>query len=742
MSWTLLAGLVIALSVALVATIARRHELAGMQRNLREREVARAQGSHEARLQYPQVDLTRCIGCGVCVKACPEEGVLELVHGQALVVHGARCVGHGLCAAECPVGAIAVTLGDVSQRTDLPAVTEELEAVGTPGLFLAGEVTGYALIRTAIEHGTGVAAAVARRCAAEGETPQGVLDLLIVGAGPAGLACSLEAKRRGLTFVTIDQEGIGGTVAKYPRRKLVMTQPVDLPLHGRLARTSYSKEELMDIWQKIAAEHELPIRTGVAFEGLECNVDGEFLVKTAQGTLRSRYVCLAMGRRGTPRKLGVPGEELPKLTYSLLDAQSYRGRRLLVVGGGDSAVEAALGLSEQPGNRVTLSYRKQEFSRIKAKNQARLEEATLNGSVALLTRSEVRRVLPEVVELEMRDCDGRARAYSLPNDEVFVMAGGIPPFKLLERSGVSFDPALRPEAAGRADRGTGLVRAFSVGLLLSLAALAWVTWHADYYGIPRSGRAAHGLHDLLRSSRGLGLALGVTAATLMIVNLLYLARRSPRIPLNFGSLETWMSSHVATGILALLCATLHSAMAPGDTTGGHALWGLCVIIITGSIGRYFYAFVPHAANGRELVLEEVRAQFTRLSERLDQGHRAFADRVRAEIDRLVQVGQWRASFARRLISLLSAQVGVRISLRRLRREAQEQGLGRDQIEEALGLARRAHRTALMASHYEDLRGLMATWRFMHRWLAILTVALVTIHVAVALRYGGVLGGGS
>jgi heterodisulfide reductase subunit A-like polyferredoxin len=248
-----------------------------------ERAEAKERGSHAAQLQYPFVDLSACIGCGTCIAACPEDGVLGLVHGQAAVVHGARCVGHGLCADECPVGAITLTLADVSTRRDLPAVSEKFEAKGTPGLFLAGEVTGQALVRTAIAHGTAVANEVAARVAAHRPSPapvaprrvlqtaggggaelearprparDDVLDLCIVGAGPSGLACSLAAKQHGLRFVTLEQEDeIGGTVAKYPRRKLVMTQPVDLPLHGRLAKTTYQKEELIELWQSVAAAH-------------------------------------------------------------------------------------------------------------------------------------------------------------------------------------------------------------------------------------------------------------------------------------------------------------------------------------------------------------------------------------------------------------------------------------------------------------------------------------------------------
>src|SRR5688572_11290494 len=180
MSWALLAAL---LAVLVLALWARRRELASMAHGRSERTKALELGSHKARLHYPHVDLSRCMGCGLCVEACPEEGVLELLHGQAVVAHGARCVGHGRCAEACPVGAIALTLADVAERRDLPAVSECLESVTTPGLFLAGEVTGHALVRTAIGHGTAVAKEVARRVGGERGARE-VRDLVIVGAGP------------------------------------------------------------------------------------------------------------------------------------------------------------------------------------------------------------------------------------------------------------------------------------------------------------------------------------------------------------------------------------------------------------------------------------------------------------------------------------------------------------------------------------------------------------------------------
>jgi len=772
-TWSLLVALVAASGLALASAIARQRELLRMRATVRERREAEKAEGAGARLQHPVVDLSRCLGCATCVAACPEDDVLELVHGQAMVVNGSHCVGISACERECPVGAITVTLGDLSGRDDVPVLDDGLEAAGSPGLFLAGEVTAHALIKTAVDHGVAVAAEVDRReearrggaggAGADGD--EGVLDLCIVGAGPAGLACSLEAKRRGLAFVTLEREvGLGGTVARYPRRKLVTSQAIELPLFGRLGAAAYSKEEVMALWASLAAEHELPIRGGCVFQGLERLEDGSFRVDTSEGSFHARQVCLAIGRRGTPRRLEVPGEELPKVSYSLLDAHSYQGRRVLVVGGGDSAVESALALAEQEGNDVTLSYRGESFFRIRGRNRERLEAARADGRLRVLFRSEVRSIDEGEVRLDVGPAgvagvDGVAgvagvagvdgaragggrEALTLANDDVFVMAGGVPPFELLGRSGVSFDGHDRPSGAPVVERGSGLVPALKIAFGLSLVALLWALWHADYYRLPADARPAHPKHAYLRPGLGLGLFFGCAAAGLVLVNLAYLARRSPTIGLRFGSLSTWMTSHVATGVLAFLCATLHAAMAPRDTVGGDAYWALALLLATGAVGRYFYAYVPRAANGRELELDEVERALAALSGEWDQGQRRYRERVRREVEELVDARQWGGSFLGRVGALLGGQRDLHRVLGRLKRAGESEGVAPDQVRETLRLARRAHRAALMAAHFEDLRALLGTWRYLHRWGTALMLLFVVLHVLYALTYGQFFRGGA
>ncbi len=518
-----------------------------------------------------------------------------------------------------------------------------------------------------------------------------------------------------------------------------MTQPVELPIHGRLTRTTYTKEELMELWETIVHEQQIEILTECEFNGTDRAPNGEFLVYSSRGTLRATAVCLAVGRRGTPRKLGVQGEEAPKVAYSLMDAQSFTSRRILVVGGGDSAIEAALGLAEQEGNQVTLSYRKPAFSRLKARNEERITHAIHEGRVECLYESQVQTIESESVALEVKS-DGIADLMRIENDEVFVFAGGTPPFPLLERCGVSLDPADMPPPEATTESSNGLIKIVAMALALAIAALVWTVAFRSYYGLEGAARLDADVHDLLRPGSGLGLGFGVLGSIFIAVNLAYLARRAPSIPYVWGSLQKWMSVHVLTGILALLAAIAHSAMMPKQTVGGHGLACLAVLVVTGAIGRYFYSFVPHASNGRELKLDEIRGRLASMTGEWDRGQRDFGENVRKEIESLVHGGQWEAGFFKRVLLLLSGERRLAQSLRKIERNAHEEGLSSDHVLEVLHLARRAHREALVAAHYEDLRGIVNSWRYFHRWIALLMVALVAIHIVTALQYAELFGG--
>jgi len=423
-------------SLAAAAAIVSFYALAFRRRQHVDRsrkEEARRLGVDRPTGQYPFIDAMRCIGCGSCVDACPEGDVLGVVGGTATVVNGLRCVGHGRCEIACPVAAIQVGLGDLKSRADIPLVDEWQETT-VPGLFVAGELAGLALVKNAIAQARRVVDRVVQLApAARRAGGDDAIDLLVAGAGPAGLTAAAAARELGLTHVVLEQESdLGGTILHYPRRKLVLVQAVEVPLLGRLREGEHEKEDLLRFFQELCRRGPLDVRFGERVQGIEAGT-GPFAVRSSSGVIRAHFVVLALGRRGTPRKLGVPGEERPKVMYQLTDAESYRGQRLLIVGGGDSAVEAAIGLARQPGNRVTLSYRREKLVRIKKKNEDRIASLLRTGRVEGLFASEVDEIGASSVRLRTP-----AGPRELPNDYVFVFAGGEPPFELLRKAGVRF----------------------------------------------------------------------------------------------------------------------------------------------------------------------------------------------------------------------------------------------------------------------------------------------------------------
>ncbi len=389
--------------------------------------------SEGPKAQHPRIDNSNCIGCGACVKVCPEGDVLALVNGKATIINGHKCIGHGLCAEECPVGAITMVMAKASSGADSPVISEEHET-SVENLFIAGELGGLALIKNAVNQGRDSMDVIAQRFGgATANSGLNVLDVVIVGAGPAGISASLRASEHGLKSLTLERESVGGTVSKYPRQKLVMTSPVEFPLHGRFNKTSLSKEELLKFWEKVMGRTDLNIHTGEGVETVKKADDGLFSIRTPREEYRSRAVVLALGRAGTPRKLGVKGEELPHVYYRLIEADHYTHKNILIIGGGDSAVEAAMGLAHQEGNHVTLSYRKGEFSRLKDRNAKRIEENRQSRKIEVLFNSMPTEFREGSVLI---DVAGEVR--EIPNDFVWIFAGGTPPTDFLKASGVAF----------------------------------------------------------------------------------------------------------------------------------------------------------------------------------------------------------------------------------------------------------------------------------------------------------------
>src|SRR5580700_8747809 len=320
--------------------------------------------------QHPHIDNQYCIGCATCTAVCPEGDVLAMLGGQAVIVNGYKCIGHSLCAEVCPVGAITMVMASPSVGADLPQLSPEFET-SVPNLFIVGELGGLALIKNAIHQGRDCADTIADRIPGlrRGKSNSSdVLDLLIVGAGPGGISASLRAIERKLNYLTVDESDVGGTVLKYPRQKIVLTSPVELPIYGKFKKTELSKEDLLAVWREVLGKVDFKFRKGEKVEDVKKGEDGVFTVATTKAQYRAHAVVLALGKGGIPRKLGAKGEDLPKVMYRLIEADHYVNKKILVVGGGDSAVEAAMGLGCQVGNKVTLSYRQPGFTRIKQRN--------------------------------------------------------------------------------------------------------------------------------------------------------------------------------------------------------------------------------------------------------------------------------------------------------------------------------------------------------------------------------------
>jgi thioredoxin reductase/ferredoxin len=382
--------------------------------------------------QHPHIDADHCIGCAACTSVCPEGDVLATLGGKAVIVDGHKCIGHGLCADACPVGAITMVMGNPRLSENMPYLTADYET-SVKNLFIAGELGGLALIKNAVNQGRACIDMIADRIKKTGATPAQTYDVVIVGAGPAGISASLRAVERGLRYLTIEQDDVGGTVLKYPRQKLVMTSPVEFPLYGRFKQTELSKEALLAFWQKVLSRADFNVRTGEKVQDVRKDGHGSFSITTPVGEYRSHAVVLGLGKGGSPRKLGVTGEGLPKVMYRLIETDHYINKNILVVGGGDSAVEAAMGLAEQSGNRTTLSYRQQAFSRIKERNAQRLEKAVRGGKIDVVFNSMPIEFTPDAAVL---DVQGQRRR--IPNDFVWIFAGGDPPHKFLKRIGVGF----------------------------------------------------------------------------------------------------------------------------------------------------------------------------------------------------------------------------------------------------------------------------------------------------------------
>lgn len=585
-----------AISLAAAFWLARQKSRDRAER--RRMQAIEKEGLHLPASLHPVINTDICISSAACVAACPEGDVLGLIGGAGRLVHGSACIGHGRCAAECPVDAIRLVFGTAERGVDIPYVTPDFET-SRAGIYVAGELGGMGLIRNAVRQGVGAARHAAKRLVPNANDRLGVV---VVGAGPAGLGAGLACLEAGVSFAVIEQDAVGGTVAHYPRQKLILTEPVEVPLVGRIHRAEMSKEELLALWEEIIAETGLEIHTGQILENIDGG-DGDFTVRTSAGTWRCQKVILAIGRRGTPRKLGIPGEQSARVCYRLVDPEQYRGKRVLVVGGGDSALEAAATLAEQTGTRVTLCYRGDSFYRAKAKNRDLVEAAAARGLVI--------RLGTEPIAIIDGDGNGNGAAVarlrsesgeeSFEVDQVVAALGGAAPAALLAKLEIRIDrwfgatpgetaASTRVRIGDRPTTGFGVAAAILlVAGVATAAGLAWLG--RDYYPIDALAREQSPWHDLLRPAGVLGHGIGVVATAVMLTNFFYAARK--RLPWlrRGGSIRRWLTLHVVVGALTPGVILFHAAFQTKNLVATVSYGAVAAVVLTGAIGRWIYGRV-------------------------------------------------------------------------------------------------------------------------------------------------------
>jgi thioredoxin reductase/NAD-dependent dihydropyrimidine dehydrogenase PreA subunit len=687
---------------------------------------------------HPVIDPNTCIGSLSCVKVCPEGDILGIVDGKAALIIAANCIGHARCALECPVDAIRLVFGTSERGVDLPEVDEYFET-NRAGVHIIGELGGMGLIKNAVRQGLQLGQ---RYKSILGPPGQDQVSAVIVGAGPSGIAAALAMKEAGLTFRILDQgSSLGGTISNYPRQKLVMTETVDLPYFGKFGRPLISKEDLLEMFSEALKKADIKIQHGVKVTGIEGS-DGRFEVVTDQANFGCQKVVLAIGRMGTPRKLGVPGEELPKVTYLLLHPEQYAGKKVLVVGGGDSALEIAYMVAGQEGAEVSISYRNPAFGRAKQRNKDNIGRLISEGKIRAIMSSNVVSIHPDKVVLDVN-----GSRTEIENDFVVINVGGILPTEFLKGLGIGIQrhvgkavekPKKKPAAASRVlseetrEEGQRIRLGTALTLLgvLILAALWFVG--RNYYGLSPAARAQSTLHSALRSGGIWGHGVGVVATAVMLSNFLLPLRKHWRRLKGRKPIRHWLTFHVFVGIMSPLVILFHAAFGLNNMVATLCYTSLVCVVGTGLLGRFIYGLVP-VAGDRYLEITELRSRMEQIQGSLNP--------LLAKVRRPQNV-HWLLRVAatavpegvgtlRAMVTFPLDLIRIRIALMRCRSLFGDRKDYREFGRMIVRLLRLNRQVAV----FRTAKSLMNHWRPVHVILAVFLLLVIAVHIATSVYLG-------
>src|ERR1700730_5446844 len=415
---------------------------------------------------HPVIFPERCIGCHACVDACPHD-VLKIVNGIASPVARDQCVEDTSCQVECPVNPKAcIVINTTKKIKPRPVPTRDPSFMtNVPGCYIIGDVSGTPLIKNAANEGADAIKHIVRELQnGAGAEPKAGVDVAIVGIGPAGLSAAIAAKQFKLRYVGIEQDKVLATIDAYPKGKYVFFKPETMDSRGTIEvdGAGEQREKILESWIGAMNNNGVVINEGESCKKIEKAADGDyFVVQTEKGiareqvTYNARRIVLALGNRGTPMKLRLPGEEMKvtrdgrtedKVKYKLTDPEVYKKKRIIVVGAGNSAIEAAVDLVARRNgdqiafrpddeiNEVTLVIRSDMKNDLKFGNKLQVYQCIDEGRIKAYFGTAIKEIRDgEVVLMNARTSEEKI---TIPNDFIFAMIGGDRPTKFLESIGI------------------------------------------------------------------------------------------------------------------------------------------------------------------------------------------------------------------------------------------------------------------------------------------------------------------